>query len=360
MPLSWPSIVEEPSFEIFGDPLQRLYGDRSERGTQNDRIRWEGIRRDAACETLDYPHRWKDGSPALGAWILKARTSLEAGQPIDLTKDRPNSVRVLIGDNLAQQRGVYRLSREDRLRIERVVDNADKLMILASQNDFVTALSAFWGRSIPVWEGHTREALAALVTVLREKSGDAESIAAGVVEFIGSIGAGFSKSSHGNRLIREVREGCARTARGKPAHIQSIARHIIENPNHVGVAAAVTEVRALIDARSGGFDSIKIDHRSELRDATRLGQFAGPDEAFAEIARKRSYGKPSPPAKALSTIHKAKGLECDNVLLMACDKSHFSATNYARRKMYVALSRATKTLTLVIPTGNHTDLFKIT
>jgi DNA helicase-2/ATP-dependent DNA helicase PcrA len=44
---------------------------------------------------------------------------------------------------------------------------------------------------------------------------------------------------------------------------------------------------------------------------------------------------------------------------MACDKTQFSGTLYARSKMYVALSRAKKSLTLVIPSTNSSPLFKL-
>jgi superfamily I DNA/RNA helicase len=46
-----------------------------------------------------------------------------------------------------------------------------------------------------------------------------------------------------------------------------------------------------------------------------------------------------PPAKAISIIHKAKGLECDAAILMLCDRSTFPE-NSASRWLYVALGRA--------------------
>lgn len=46
---------------IFGDPLQSIYGRRSDKAAQHDRERWETLKQQAAHEKLDYPHRWKDG-----------------------------------------------------------------------------------------------------------------------------------------------------------------------------------------------------------------------------------------------------------------------------------------------------------
>lgn len=344
---------------IFGDPLQRIYGVKSERAARIDRERWEAFKQRAACEKLDHPHRWKEGCPALGAWILSARQRLEDGQPIDLTGALPPSLRVLTGSNTARQRTGYQLLKAHRRPVDHLVRHADQLMILAAQNDLVAALSAFWGRTIPIWEGYSRESLATLVTVLREKVGDAEALAAGLITFVGTIAAGFSNSSHGDRLLREVREGCTRKTTGKPANIQAIARRILEDPSHTGVAAAMGVLRSLVEGREDGFADVKIDHRVEFRDAIRLGQFAGPDEAFAEIARKRSYARPSPPARCISSIHKAKGLECEHALVMACDKTQFKSTTYARCKMYVALSRAKTSLTLVVCPENPSPLFRV-
>jgi hypothetical protein len=36
------------------------------------------------------------------------------------------------------------------------------VLVLTSQNDTVTALRSFFARTLPIWEGHVREGLAAL------------------------------------------------------------------------------------------------------------------------------------------------------------------------------------------------------
>jgi DNA helicase-2/ATP-dependent DNA helicase PcrA len=343
---------------IFGDPMQRIYGQKSDKAALADQKRWEALKQSAAFDRLDHPHRWKDGCPDLGGWILNARAALESGKPIDLTAERPRSVKLFAADNIAQSRDMFQLSAQHRKPIDAHVREQTQLMILASHNPLVAALRAFWGRSIPIWEGHTRNALATLVNVTHEKSGDADALVGALMTFVGDIAVGFSSSSHGNRLVQEVKEGCTRQTTGKPANIQAMARAIIEQPSHVGVATALDIMQNLVETKGAGFDQIKIDHRTELRDAIRLGQFAEAQEGFAEITRKRSYVRPSPPARVLSSIHKAKGLECDNAMIVGCDKAQFSGTLYARCRMYVAISRARKSLTLVVPTANTSPLFK--
>jgi DNA helicase-2/ATP-dependent DNA helicase PcrA len=48
----------------------------------------------------------------------------------------------------------------------------------------------------------------------------------------------------------------------------------------------------------------------------------------------------------ISTIHKAKGLEAPNVIIMPCDSTTFREKD--RRLLYVAISRASRRLTLVV------------
>jgi hypothetical protein len=344
---------------IFGDPMQRIYGAKSDKAAREDRARWEALKARGAGERLITPHRWRTGCSLLGGWVIEARENLERGIPIDLTGRLPPSVKVLVGDNTAQMRTGYQLSKDHRGPIDEVLRTSPQLMVLASQNDLVSALRAFWFRMVPIWEGHTRDALATLVQTVRTGHGNPEALAQGVIAFMGSVAAGFSSSSHGDRLLQEIRTGAVRPTTGKPANIQAVARCLLKNPSHAGVSDALEKINALAKDGAAGFDTVKIDHRSELRDAVRIGQFSGPDDGFAEVSRMRSYSHPSPPKKVLSSIHKAKGLECDHAMLMACDKAQFTTTLYAKSKMYVALSRAKKSLTLVVPTSNPSPLFKL-
>jgi hypothetical protein len=294
-----------------------------------------------------------------GAWILSARSNLENQEPIDLTGLLPTSLRIIIGNNVAQQRDGFQLSQEQRRPIDELIGELGQVMVLGSNNPLVRSLRAFWNRTIPIWEGHTREASSELVTVAKEQAGNAEALAHGVISFVGKTAIGFTNSTHGERLIKEIRETCSSTTTGKPANIQTVAREILDNPSHIGVAGALGKILELSERREAGFDAVKIDHRVEFRDAIRLRQFACPDEGFAEIARKRSYGRPTPPSRVLSSIHKAKGLECDNVVIMSCDESNFRATQYARCRMYVALSRAKQSLTLVMSDTKNSPLFRL-
>ena len=66
-----------------------------------------------------------------------------------------------------------------------------------------------------------------------------------------------------------------------------------------------------------------MDCHKEFWEAVRLGSFEDLDTGLAEITHRRIYSRPKPPDKAISTIHKAKGLECGSAIVMHCDARTF-------------------------------------
>ena len=344
---------------IFGDPMQGLYPERAKAAAEAERARWDELKSAGAHDELSHPHRWDDGSPELGRWVLEARKALMAGNPIDLSGRLPAGLRVLPVQNLTLTRTGFNLSPEDRAPLDRLINQAPSFLILTGENDTVRALRSFWNRRYPIWEGHTRDDLVRLVARISANPGDAVAITQATVDFVGSVGVGFSASTHGDRLVEEVRKGCVKRCRDKPARLQQLGRFILEEPNHVGVARCLTHLSRLIDDQVTGFDSIKLDQRREFRDALRLIDFDDPEEGLTEIARRRSFAHPMPPSKAISTIHKAKGLQCDHAIVVPCDRQRFAATEYSRRKLYVALSRAKRSLTLVVSRNDPGPLFKL-
>ena len=344
---------------IFGDPMQSLYPERAKGAVAAGRTRWDELKSTGAYDELSHPHRWDDGSPELGRWVLEARAALIAGRPIDLTGPLPAGLTVLPVENLTPKRTGFRLSDEDRDPLDRIINAAPGFLILTGEQKTVTALRAFWYRKYPIWEGHVRDDLGKLVAPIAAHPGDAPSIAQATVDFVSSVAAGFGASTHGNRLVREVSEGCTKNCRDKPARLQRLGRFILEQPDHIGVAKSLTHLARLIDERVAGFKSIKIDQRREFRDALRLIEFDDPEEGLTEIARRRSFARPMPPARAISTIHKAKGLQCDHAIVVPCDKARFSATDYSRCKLYVALSRAKRSPTLVVSRNDPGPLFHL-
>lgn len=104
---------------------------------------------------------------------------------------------------------------------------------------------------------------------------------------------------------------------------------------------------------------IKLDLTREFKEAVRLAEYEDADVGIAELNRRRSVFRPSLPAKVISTVHKAKGLEKESVLIMPCDQQHFANSDEKRSLLYVALSRATESLALVLPRRSPSLLFRL-
>ena len=339
---------------IFGDPMQHIYKDDAAQGVSPP-CDWAVLVGQAnAFADLDTPHRWSDGCNALGQWTLSARATLKAGGKIDLTRDLPASVSVAFAENIARNAQGYQLN--DAKSVYAAEKKSDSLLILARHNHVVRACRGMFGRRLPMWEGHTRKALEILVDAVRDANGAPVIIAAAVVAFVGATGKGFSPSAFGNQFEQEARELCAKARRGKPATIQELAKHIVDLPDHRGVAAMLRHLAELKGSDSG-FSDVAFDHHSEYWDAVRLGNFDDLEAGLAEITNRRTYSRPSPPAKAISTIHKAKGLECRGVILLAGDVKSFPEKPDARCLLYVALSRAKDRLHIVASRTTPSPLF---
>jgi UvrD-like helicase C-terminal domain len=216
--------------------------------------------------------------------------------------------------------------------------------------------AAFFGGRIDLWEGHTRSSLDKLANKLRDAEGNSLALTDAVLKFMRSVASGFSRSAFGNRLEQEVRDGCIAACRGKPAKIQELGRILLAEPNHKGVGKMLRRLHEFSQS-DPVFEDVIVDHYKEFWEAIRLGEFETVEDGLAEITHRRTYSHPKPPSKAISTIHKAKGLECDSVILMPCDATTFPDSAFARCLIYVALSRAKSRLLLVLSRANRSPLF---
>jgi len=343
---------------VFADPMQRIYKEKALPGS-SPACDWSALTQQAqAFEQLDTPHRWNAGCPDLGQWSLRARAALKSGGKVDLRSGLPASVGVVFAENQARKIFDYQLSSADRRAIDTFEKAQSSLLILTHYNETARSFRGFFNRRIPLWEGHIRSALEQLVDSARGGQGNVPILAAAVVTFMNDIGKGFSPSAFGNRFEKEARDGCSAKSRGKPAVLQELARHLLAEPDHRGVAKILRRITELKQS-DRDFSDIEMDCYKEFWDAIRLGNFGNIEEGLAEITNRRTYARPKPPEKAISTVHKAKGLECGSVILMPCDARTFPDTFEARCLLYVALSRAKDRLLLVVSRDAPSPLLAI-
>lgn len=342
---------------IFADPMQKIFRDSDVDGACPP-YDWDELKGKAQkFEQLDVPHRWSKGCPHLGQWTLKAREALKSGGKIDLKNGVPTSVSIVFAENVARRNLEYQLSGQHRKPIDAFERSQSSLLILTKYNDTARSFRGFFSRRIPLWEGHTRSGLEKLVDAVASSNGDCGALAGAVIQFMDDIGKGFSPSAFGDRFVREAREGCAKQCRGKPATIQELARYLVSEPNHCGIAKMLRRLWELKDS-DGAFADIEMDCQREFWDAVSLGNFDSAEAGLAEITHRRTYSRPKPPAKAISIIHKAKGLECESVVIMPCDGATFPDRREARCLLYVALSRAKSRLMLVVSRDKPSPLLE--
>jgi len=173
-----------------------------------------------------------------------------------------------------------------------------------------------------------------------------------------AIGIGFTAAAFGNRFMQELETGCAVPCRGKPAHLQGLARLILETPNHLGVGAALDRIQQLMAAEPT-FGSITIDLRREFSEARRIHTHPELGAVLAQLTHQRTARALQPPAQALSSVHKSKGLETRHAIVIPCDTDHFADNERSRCLLYVALSRASETLHLVVPRDGASPLLAL-
>lgn len=336
----------------FGDPMQAIYSDTD---VETCWRRWDDLcARANVTAALDTSHRWSALNPQLGRWILRARKTLKSGGAIDLRGRLPTGVEVYRADNISQARGTYRTSAADGGPLRQLARLKD-VMFLSSQNHAVQALRPYFGRRVPIWEGYSRSALTKLVEAVDCATGEPCHIAEAFVEFVQSVGVGFSNSRFADRFLREVSDGCRKRTTGMPAALQDLGRCILQNPDHRGISSCLKSLW-LFARRHAAFDAISIDHVEEFWDAVRLGDFEDLWTGVSEIQRRRSQTPGAIPRRSLSTIHKAKGLETDCVAIIPCDSGHFRDRLKDRCTLYVAMSRARGKLIFVIPRTNVSPL----
>jgi len=221
------------------------------------------------------------------------------------------------------------------------------LLVLSSFNSTAGALRGIFSKELPIWEGHVRDNLQDLVLAIETSNGAPERIARAAVKFIQQVATGFSESAYAKILVIEVQTGCTGKKTGKAARLQQLARILIESPNHCGVALFLRALESSLKSEQT-FAAIRLNGRREFRDAASLDAFESARDGLAELARRRTSTAHVMPRKALSTIHKAKGLECSDVLIIPCDGAHFKDSEEARCALYVAMSRGTRSLSSML------------
>ena len=345
---------------VFGDPMQIIPGGQGSGAVAaKARARWDSLKNMSTFGELETPHRWRTTNNELGEWILNVRQRLNRGQAIDLKNDLPAGVNVTFAENGSPVPANFQLLPESWSEINTLLNKDKKMLIVAGTNSTVKSLRGSFRPRFPIWEGHTRIYLEKLIQTLKSEEDNLAARTYAFVECLKNLLVGFSDSKYGNRLVQEVQSLTDKPKGQIPPQLKKMAEFIRSEQNHTGFSLAAKHLRELILSGANGFSELYIDHQRELDDLIKLREYNDAAVGFYEITKRRSRSYPTPSRKALSTVHKSKGLEADHVFVFACDRIHFPATQEKRNLFYVALSRATESVTIIASRKNPSPLVRL-
>lgn len=320
---------------IFGDPMQALNHVPSEFVDWND-LR---LRCDAFAE-LTEPQRWTH-APELGRWLTTARKTLSEGRPVSFS-DAPREVLLRRADGLAGRNKFrdYRLSGDILRTFFDAGLGSQRSVAVAHLGDMVRALAqtANWRGTMN--EGATLDHLNSLLDVAESESADGASLASAFMIFAGQIGSGLPKAMRESVIKRAGAFLDNRNAgQAQKAWLNALSP-IYSSPNHRGLAAAMERLTA---APPNAYQIRLRDHAATLRALGRTDDPRGYLHALGRLRRKRRA-----PSRSISTVHKAKGLEFHRVMVCPADTHQYPKGPFGARLLYVAMSRATHELTILI------------
>ena len=345
---------------VFGDPMQIIPGGRGQIAIASAALaRWDALKGESVFGELEIPHRWRITNPDLGEWILATRENLKNGQTIELEEHLPKGVNIRFAENGSQIPNRYQLTPENWRDLNALLNEDKKMLFIAGTNATIQSLRGTFRPRFPIWEGHTRNNLEKFIEELNDGVGNTTTKTTAFVDCLKSLLVGFSRSKYGDRLIKEVIDP-SYNLRGKiPPQLKVMAEFIRVEQGHIGFCKAAEHLKGLIIQNADGFSNLHIDYKRELDDLIKLKGYNDPLTGFAEISKRRSRSYPKPPRKALSTVHKSKGLEAEHVFVFACDGRHFPDTQVKRNLLYVALSRATESVTIIVSRNNRSPLVEL-
>jgi hypothetical protein len=325
--------IGDTRVRAFADPMQAINPDSGA-----NCVDWDLFAASAdARESLDHPHRWA-GATELGDWINSARRNLRAGDPVSL-RGAPPSVKHF---NTAQLAGRNKIS--DRVTAGRLLhgfldQGPGSCAALAFLGPMVKSLAQSSSWRARINEGAVLEHLDALITVSELHTGDSRMMADAFLDFLGKIGAGLTSTM---RNSLKERLGSTLKLQGAGPHQRAwldIFAPIYSQPNHKGLAAAMSLIR---QAPPRDYVVRFTDHAWALRSLQHVEDPRGHLRNLGRLRRRRPLAR-----HVISTIHKAKGLEFERILLCPIDHHQYPDGPMGARLLYVALSRATRSIDLV-------------
>lgn len=327
---------------LFADPLQAIFS------FAGDLVDWAELVRAHASTTLDHGYRW-DGQPELRDFLAAARSSLLAGEPVDLS-DLPPCVQLHHWDGRAPGPGQHGHC-PSCVQLLQALSRPVSSAYLVRNRHHAYGLAVRLGGGVKLYEaGDVQEPLDVLERA-EAAEGDAPALAQLLAETLSSWGTGIQKDLR-EQLARACHsEGIDLGRRKRLAPLAEVCAPLFSDPSVGGFISAFSQ--AVTSRKELGWKPVR-------RDATFL-MLAIPshseDPILALGAMAQAHRSHRGTLQKVMTLHKSKGREFHTVLIPYVASTCFPASEEGARLAYVGLSRAQQQLHLLAPSQDASELF---
>jgi hypothetical protein len=325
---------------IFGDPMQAIFDFGGEALIDWDTVANAADRRTA----LAHPQRWAD-VPELGRWILAARDALRTGKCLPMHACPPcvRVIRIADLDDMPNPNFHGVAPAIIPALAQRLRELEGPTVVLARNNAHVRGLYSAVRGSLVVQEGVDFSGAYAALAAAEAAVGDPAALAQAAVDLLLTTCRGFTATFRTQLAASVLPDRLDRGNRRLMAPLLDALEPLYATPDIPAWCRAIAQVLHRPP------DWLKVDLPASLWLLARLRpkEDETPREALDAAVQHRHDAAPVA-SRAASTIHKAKGQEFDHVIVAHCSAAPFPNTPEARRLLYVALSRARKSVTLLV------------
>lgn len=318
------ALAERLPTSLLGDPMQRIFDFRP--GTLPD---WTTVvcRDFPVVQTFQEPWRWTNaGERAFGVWVLQARADLEARRGVDLAR-APANVRWI-----AKSADAHALAAAQRQAVGAVRSSASEgLLVIGDSMRPVTRTEfARLSPGLQVVEPvDLKDLLEAAEQIDRTRDVDRLGT---VLEFAARVMTGIDIPALGVRLESLANGGARTPADDREASCLAF----LQTDDWANVLAVLDAFAA-----QPSHHIFRREVFNAMQDALRKADAQGLTLTEASVLvreQRRATGKPMPQRAVGSTLL-LKGLEAEHAVILDADAMN-------ARHLYVALSRASKSLTV--------------
>jgi superfamily I DNA/RNA helicase len=324
---------------VFGDALQAILTfDASIPG-------WAKLVGDAPVLSLSGSWRWAE-NPDFGAWLDAARSALVAGGPIALDT-APPCVRIVGASEPLSARW------HEYPSVRAAIANEpweESFVVAVRANADASRLAADPDLRVVVYEGANPPQIDQLIDAASGAEGNCDAMLEALLDF--AAGVGQVEPS-----VPEKLRACLRLAETHhEAGVVAVADILRNDPT---VSGCVAGLRAMYQHRSAlGWNVNRASSVAAVRQLPRMDVTSENVRELIYHARRVNPEDVAPP-RCVSTVHKVKGREFQHVLVPWLSAGQFADKLVDRHLLYVAMSRAMDTLTLVLPLSGPTPLVSL-